>query len=114
MELRGDLRQGGKVCFPRKREKLVLVLKLSVGDVSGERPADLLNNSDLVRAVKAENLLGEIRGTHWAPLDRRSACRSAHRRPKVTERWFHCRTPNGEGPVWSPQCTVSPAAWCSG
>lgn len=41
------------MAIPRKREKLVLVLKLSVGDVSGERLADLLNNSDLVRAVKA-------------------------------------------------------------
>lgn len=40
----------GKVGFPRKREKLVLVLKLSVGDVPGEQPADLLNNSDLVRS----------------------------------------------------------------
>lgn len=49
----------------------MLVLKLSVGDVSRERLADLLNNSDLVRAVKAENLRSEIRRTHWAPLDLR-------------------------------------------
>lgn len=80
MEPWGDLRQGGKVSFPRKREKLVLVLKLSVGDVSGERLADLLNNSDLVQAVKAENLHGEIRRNHWAPLDRRVVPRIAAQR----------------------------------
>lgn len=97
MELWGDLRQGGKVSFPRKREKLVLVLKLSVGDVPGERLADLLNNSDLVRAVKAENLRGEIRRNHWAPLDRRSTCHFAHHCRKVTgERCFYRRTQTGK------------------
>lgn len=98
MELWGDLRQGGKVSFPRKREKLVLVLKLSVGDVPGERLADLLNNSDLVCAAKAENLHG---GNHWDPLDRRSACHFAHQCPKVTEQCFLPQNPNREGPCRS-------------
>lgn len=87
MELRGDPRPGGKVSFPRKREKLVLVLKLSVGDVSGERLADLLNNSDLVRAVKAENLR-----LHWISAPRVISRITAQR---VTERCFHCGAPTG-------------------
>lgn len=99
IELRGDLRQGGKVSVPRKREKLVLVLKLSVGDVSGERLADLLNNSDLVQAVKAENRHGEIRRNHWAPFG--SPLRVSFRAslPKGHRAMFSLQDPNGEGPV---------------
>lgn len=45
------LRQGGKTQPPQEKGETCACLKLSAGDVPGERRVDLLNNSDPVRVM---------------------------------------------------------------